>query len=413
MVESFDASRRRFVRGLAGAASAWPLLGLCTESASAQFATASDSGQRARPTPVLEGTEFDLEIGSLGVNLTGVPRVATVVNGQLPGPLLRWREGDTVTIRVANRLSAPTSIHWHGVLVPADMDGVPGISFNGIGPGATFSYRFTVEQAGTYWYHSHSRFQEQIGLYGPIIIEPRGGERHAADREHVILLSDWADCDPEHLYRTLKLHSDYYNFARLTAGDFFSDVRAHGLRATLAARRPWGRMRMSPTDLADISGHAYTYLMNGAPPAANWTGLFQPGEKVRLRFINGSSMTYFDVRIPGLKLSVIAADGQDIEPVPVDEFRIGAGEVYDVLVEPDAARSYAIFAQALDRSGYAFGTLAPREGMKTSVPPLDPRPLLGSIDAHDARGIRWAGGSCRSDGSPGSDGAHGAHGAHP
>ncbi len=246
------------------------------------------------------------------------------------------------------------------MIVPADMDGVPGLSFNGIGPGETYVYRFKVNQSGTYWYHSHSRFQEQTGLYGPIVIEPKRGERHRADREHVVLLSEWTDLDPEHIYRTLKRQSNYFNFGRRTAGDFINDVRKRGWKPTIADRRMWGQMRMDPTDLADVSGYAYTYLVNGATPAGNWTGLFRRGEKVRLRFINGSSMTFFDIRIPGLKLTVVAADGQDIEPVTVDEFRIGIAEVYDVIVEPKDDRAYTLFAQSIDRSGYARGTLAPQ-----------------------------------------------------
>jgi CopA family copper-resistance protein len=248
----------------------------------------------------LSGTEFALSVAELPVNFTGKPRIAVAVNGQVPAPLLRWRQGDTVTLRVTNRLAVPTSIHWHGMIVPADMDGVPGVSFDGIKAGETFTYRFKVNQSGTYWYHSHSRFQEQVGHYGPIIVERRGGERHHADREHVVLLSDWSDSDPEHIYRTLKQKSDYYNFGKRTAGDFFRDIRERGLSEALADRSMWGQMRMNPTDLLDVSGYTYTYLMNGAVPANNWTGLFRRGEKVRLRFINGSSMSIFDVRIPGL-----------------------------------------------------------------------------------------------------------------
>ena len=328
----------------------------------------------------LSGNEFDLDIGALPVDFTGHKRIATVVNGQLPAPLLRWREGETVTLRVRNSLATTSSIHWHGMIVPADMDGVPGLSYMGIAPGATYTYRFRVNQSGTYWYHSHSRFQEQTGLYGAIVIEPRGGERHRADRDYVVLLSDWSDADPEHVYATLKKQSNYYNFAQPTTRDFLRDARSDGMDAALAQRRMWNRMRMDPSDLADVSGYAYTYLMNGATPAANWTGLFARGEKVRLRFINGSSMTFFDVRIPGLKMTVVAADGQDVEPVTVDEFRIGNAETYDVIVTPDDDRAYTIFAQAMDRSGYARGTLAPHAGVSASVPALDPRPLLTMAD---------------------------------
>jgi CopA family copper-resistance protein len=381
-------SRRRFVQGLAG--------GALTIAGARPFgwAAAADSAAAGDAGAILSGTEFNLEIGALAVNYTGQPGIATTVNGRLPAPLLRWREGDAITLRVSNRLSAPSSIHWHGIILPADMDGVPGLSFNGIGPGETYVYRFKVNQSGTYWYHSHSRFQEQTGLYGPMVIEPRRGERHRADREHVVLLSEWTDLDPEHIYRTLKRQSNYFNHGQRTVGDFFDDVRKQGLKPTIADRRVWGQMRMDPTDLADVSGYAYTYLMNGTTPARNWTGLFRRGERVRLRFINGSSMSFFDVRIPGLKLTVVAADGQDVEPVTVDEFRIGLAEVCDVIVEPKDDRAYTIFAQSLDRSGYARGTLAPQLGMQAEVPPLDPRPLVTMMDmgmGHDMAGMGMGG----------------------
>ncbi len=345
-------------------------------------------GQNATQA-VLSGTEFELDIGAKDVNFTGALRPATVVNGQIPAPLLRWREGDTVTLRVRNHLPARTSIHWHGMIVPADMDGVPGLSFDGIAPGETFVYRFKVNQYGTYWYHAHSRFQEQTGLYGPIVIARRGGERQHADREYVVMLSDWTDLDPERIYATLKKQSDYFNYHKRTMGDFLADVRAKGWVAARAEQRMWDEMRMNRTDLADVSGYAYTYLMNGLAPASNWSGSFSRGERVRLRFINGSAMTIFDVRIPGLKLTVVAADGQDVEPVSVDEFRISVAETYDVIVEPSDDRAYTIFAQSIDRSGYARGTLAPRAGMSAEIPPLDPRPLLTMGDmgmAHSMAG---------------------------
>ncbi len=314
------------------------------------------------------------------VDFTGKRRMATVVNGQLPAPQLRWREGDEVTIRVTNRLATTTSIHWHGLIVPADMDGVPGISFHGIAPGTTFTYRFRVNQSGTYWYHAHSRFQEQLGLYGSIVVEPREGERHHSDREHVLLLSDWTDRDPEDIYRMLKVHAGYFNFDKRTAGDLVRDVKAMGLKATAAERAMWGEMRMDPTDLADVTGYAYTYLLNGTTPAANWSALFNRGERVRLRIINGASMTFFDVRIPGLQMTVVAADGQDVEPVTVDEFRISPAETCDVVVSPGDDRAYTIFAQAMDRSGYARGTLAPRIGMQVEVPSPDTRAELTMAD---------------------------------
>ena len=388
-------SRRRFVQGLAGGAlvlvggrqlgwGAAVASGRPGERRSASGASwgiaGAGPGAQSNSDAVLSGTDFQLEIGTSQVNFTGLSRSATVVNGQLPAPLLRWRQGDTVTIRVTNRLSAPTSIHWHGMILPANMDGVPGVSFPGIRPGETFEYRFPVTQSGTYWYHSHSRFQEQIGLYGPIVIEPRAAERQHSDREHVVLLSDWTDMDPEHIYRMLKVQSDYFNYGRRTVADFFSDAHKQGLSATVADRRMWGQMRMNATDLQDVSGHTYTYLMNGVTPAANWTGLFRRGEKVRLRIINGSSMSFFDLRIPGLALTVVATDGQDVEPVTVDEFRIGPAEVYDIIVEPKDDRAYTIFAQSMDRSGYARGTLAPAAGMEAEVPRLDSRPVLGMMD---------------------------------
>ena len=348
-------------------------------------------GQRQDQT-VLSGSHFELQIGEAPFNFTGNQRIGTVVNGQIPGPLLRWREGDTVTLRVSNRLGARSSIHWHGMIVPADMDGVPGLSFAGIPSGGEYLYRFKVNQSGTYWYHAHSRFQEQTGLYGPIVIERRGGERFPTERDYVVMLSDWTDLDPERIFSVLKKHSDYYNFGRRTAGNFFADVRKNGLSQTLAERRMWGQMRMNPTDILDVSGYAYTYLMNGVTPSGNWTGLFSRGEKVRLRFINGSSMSFFDVRIPGLKLTVVAADGVDVEPVSVDEFRIGAAETYDVIVEPKDDRAYTIFARAMDRSGYARGTLAPSAGLEAEIPPLDPRPLLTMSDmGHGGHGASGAG----------------------
>ncbi|MBV8405252.1 MAG: copper resistance system multicopper oxidase, partial [Gammaproteobacteria bacterium] len=340
-------SRRRFVQGVAGGA---VLLS----------SVRSLSSSTARPDqPQLVGPDFDLTIGETTVNYTGRTRTATAVNGTVPGPLLRMRQGDAVTLRVTNRLRVRSSIHWHGLLLPADMDGVPGLSFAGIEPGSTFVYRFRVRQSGTYWYHSHSRFQEQTGLYGPIVIEPPAGEPRGTEREYVVLLSDWSDADPEWLYATLKRQSDYFNFGKRTVGDFFSQVRTYGLSEALADHGMWGKMRMDPTDLADIGGAAYTYLLNGVTPAGNWTALFRRGERIRLRIINGSSMSVFDVRIPGLKLTVVAADGQDVEPVTVEEFRIGAAEVLDVIVSPSVEQPYTLFAQSMDRSGYARGTLAP------------------------------------------------------
>jgi len=374
-------SRRTFVKGLAiGGVVAG--LGLWRGSAWAQT---TEAGHRST---TLSGSDFDLRIGESLVNFTGAPKVAHTVNGSLPAPTLRWKEGDTVTLRVSNMLrSQPASIHWHGIVLPANMDGVPGVSFHGISPGQTYTYRFHVRQAGTYWYHSHSAFQEQIGLYGPLVIEPRQPEPFRYDREHVVMLSDWTDENPERVFAKLKKQSDYYNYHRRTVGDFFRDVRERGLSSTLADRKAWGEMRMNATDLADVSGATYTYLMNGATPAGNWTGLFRSGERIRLRVINGSAMTHFDVRLPGLKMTVVAADGQYVHPVTVDEFRIAVAETIDVIVEPSGQEAFTIFAQSLDRTGYARGTLAVREGLTAPVPDLDPRPLLTMADmghAHTA-----------------------------
>jgi CopA family copper-resistance protein len=371
-------SRRQFVQGLAvgGVAAGLGLL-------RAQPAWALTSpGQLT----VQSGTDFALDITEAAVNYTGASRTATTINGGIPGPVLRWKEGSNVTLRVTNRLRVPTSIHWHGILVPSAMDGVPGLSFTGIAPGETFTYRFPVRQSGTYWYHSHSGFQEQTGVIGPLVIEPAGPERHPTDRDYVVMLSDWTDEDPDRIYAKLKKMSDYYNFGKPTAGDFFRDVRQKGWHEAMAMRQMWNHMRMNPTDFSDVGGYTYTYLMNGNAPAGNWTGLFKPGEKVRLRFINGSSQTIFDVRIPGLKMTVIAADGQDVEPVSVDEFRISVAETYDVIVEPQDERAYTLFAQSIDRSGYARGTLAPRAGMEAEVPAVDKIIWLGMGDMMGSMG---------------------------
>ena len=336
---------------------------------------------------VLAGTELDLTIAETPVNFTGAPRMATTINGSIPVPTLHWREGDNVTLRVTNRLSKDTSIHWHGILLPYQMDGVPGISFPGIRPGETFTYRFKVMQTGTYWYHSHSGFQEQTGMYGAIIIDPAGGDPIRGDRDYVVQLSDWTDEDPHRVFAKLKMQSDYYNFNQPTVADFFRDVSKEGLSAVLEKRRMWNQMRMSPSDLADISAYTYTYLMNGITPAGNWTGLFRPGEKVRLRFINSGAATFFDVRIPGLKMTVVQSDGQNVEPITIDEIRIGVAETYDVIVTPKD-EAYTIFAQSMDRTGFTRGTLAPRTGMTASVPALDkPEPLImtdmmGAMGAH-------------------------------
>lgn len=326
-------------------------------------------------TGMLEGTEFYLTLEETLVNVTGRPAIATTVNGMLPAPTLKWREGDTVTIHVTNNLPVSSSIHWHGIILPYQMDGVPDISFKGIDPGETFTYRFEVKQSGTFWYHSHSAFQEQSGLHGALVIEPKEADPIIYDCDYVVSLFDWSDDKPESLYRKLKIQSDYYNFNQRTLGDFFEEVKAKGFTEAFNARKMWNEMRMSDRDLSDITSYAYTFLMNGMTPAQDWRALFKHGEKVRLRFINQSSMTIFDVRIPGLKLRIVAADGNPVEPVEVDEFRIAVAETYDVVVEPDE-KAYCIFAQSIDRSGYAAGTLAMQPGVIAVRPQMDlPQPL--------------------------------------
>ena len=363
-------SRRTFVKALA----AGGVLAGCGLWRSPVWAITS----QGQPN-VLAGTDFDLSIGEMGVNFTGTPRTAMTVNGSLPGPLLRWREGDTVTLRVRNRLKENTSIHWHGIILPVNMDGVPGLSFHGIEPGGLYVYSFKVKQNGTYWYHSHSGFQEQVGVYGPLVIDAKDPEPFRYDRDYVVMLSDWTDENPERVMKKLKKQSSYYNQHKRTVGDFIDDVSKNGWSATIADRKMWAEMKMNPTDLADVSGATYTYLLNGQAPDSHWTGIFRPGERLRLRFINGSAMSYFDVRIPGLKMTVVAADGQYVKPVSVDEFRIAVAETFDVIVEP-TENAYTLFAQSVDRTGFARGTLAVHEGLSAPVPPLDPRPLITMSD---------------------------------
>ncbi|TBN35405.1 copper resistance system multicopper oxidase [Pseudomonas sp. BGI-2] len=365
-----ETSRRTFVKGLAAAG----ILGGLGLWRTPVWAITSPGEPN-----VLAGTDFDLFIGETPVNITGNPRTAMTINGGIPGPLLRWREGDTVTLRVRNKLDASTSIHWHGILLPANMDGVPGLSFHGIEPGGMYVYQFKLRQNGTYWYHSHSGFQEQSGVYGPLVIDAKEPEPFQYDRDYVVMLTDWTDEDAVGLMKTLKKQSDYYNYNKRTVGDFIHDVSEKGWGSTVADRRMWAEMKMNPTDLADVSGATYTHLMNGQSPDMNWTGVFRPGEKLRLRFINGSAMTYFDVRIPGLKMTVVAADGLHVKPVSVDEFRIAVAETFDVIVEP-TQDAYTLFAQSMDRTGYARGTLAVKTGVSAPVPPLDPRPLVTMDD---------------------------------
>jgi CopA family copper-resistance protein len=301
--------------------------------------------------------------------------MAITINGTIPGPVIRLKEGQQATLRVTNRLQEDTSIHWHGLLLPPAMDGVPGVSFAGIEPGATFTYRFPVKQSGTYWFHSHSGGQELLGMYAPMIIDPIEPEPFRYERDYVVMLSDWSFESPEVLLANLKKQGGYYNFQKRAAGEFFTDVERMGFWPAIQNYLMWDQMRMDPTDFADITGYTFTYLMNGLSPAGNWTGLFRPGERVRLRFINAAGMTFYDVRIPGLTMTVVQADGQNVRPVVVDELRMGVAETYDVIVQPVEDRAYTIFAEPMDRSGYARGTLASRTGMSAEIPERRPRPL--------------------------------------
>lgn len=323
----------------------------------------------------LSGDVIDLTISETPFTVNGRTATAMTVNGTIPGPVVRLREGQDATLRVTNRLAEITSIHWHGLLVPPEMDGVPGVSFGGIKPGTTFVYRFPVKQSGTYWFHSHSGGQEMRGIYAPMILDPIEPEPFQYDRDYVVMLSDWTFESPESVLANLKKLPGYYNFQRRTAGEFFSNIANWGFWPTLKNYVMWDQMRMDPTDLADVTGYTFTYLMNGRSPAANWTGLFRPGEKVRLRFINAASMTFYDIRIPDLKMTVVQADGQNVQPVVVEEFRFGPAETYDVIVEPTGDRAYTIVAETMDRSGYARGTLAPRLGTSAPIPERRPRPL--------------------------------------
>ncbi|OYZ23561.1 MAG: copper resistance protein CopA [Bdellovibrio sp. 28-41-41] len=323
---------------------------------------------------------FDLTIGRTPFDVNGRTGSAVTINGTVPGPMLRFREGQEAIIRVTNKLSEATSIHWHGVLVPPQMDGVPGVSFAGIKPGETFTYRFPVHQSGTYWYHSHSGGQELEGMYGPLIIDPAVPDPYKYDREYVIVLSDWSFMDPITMIGKLKKQSSYFNYQKRTMADFIHDVRNGGLVDTFSERSQWAKMRMDPTDISDVTGATYNYLINGLSPEGNWTGLFRKGERIRLRFIDAGAMTIFDVRIPGLKMTVVQADGQNVQPVLVEEFRIAPGETYDVIIEPKNDEPYSVFAETIDRSGYAFGTLASKAGMKASIPERRRRPIRSMGD---------------------------------
>ena len=364
-------ARRQFITGASALAALSSLAHASRAQADTVFAPTVPTGPQS---------VFDLTISPLACTIAGKTQTIPAMNGSMPGPTLRWREGDAVTLNVHNHLAEDTSIHWHGIRCPADMDGVPGLSFGGIAPGRSFTYHFPVKQSGTYWYHSHSNMQEARGLYGAIIIDPRTPAEQTWERDYIILLSDWSDVAPEDIVSNLKFQDDYYNFRQRTAVSLVHDAKKQGLGAAIKNRLQWAGMNMSATDISDVTGIIYTYLMNGCTPDTNWTGLFRPNERVRLRFINASSMTFYDIRIPGLQMDVVQADGNDIDPVRVDEFRIGVAETYDCIVQPKDNKAYTIFAQTEDRTGFARGTLAPQQGMQAAIPPMDPRPVRTMLD---------------------------------
>lgn len=359
-----DFDRRELLRGVSaiggGAALSTLLPGW------AQSAT-----QGAAPTlPTLTGPNVDLRIGHSELKVDGRLGHVVTINGTVPGPLLRFKEGQAVRLSVTNDLQEDTSIHWHGLLVPFQMDGVPGVTFPGIKPGQTFVYDFPLKQSGTYWYHSHSGLQEAEGHYGPIIIDPAGPEPVAYDREHVIVLSDYSFMHPHLIFKRMKQQGGVFNYQKQTVAGLLA-----GKDQTLQERAEWAKMLMDPTDISDVTGAALKFLINGHGPADNWTGLFTPGERVRLRFINAAAQMIFNVRIPGLKMTVVAADGQNVRPVEVDEFQIANAETYDVIVQPAEDTAFTLVAEAVDRSGMGRATLAPRPGMTAPIPPLRQRPL--------------------------------------
>lgn len=389
-----DYSRRDVLRGVAlagGGIALAPWLPGWAQPVSAGIATPD--------MPALSGEEIRLKIARQMLVVDGRATRAIGINGTVPGPLIRLREGQDVKLVVENGLDEDSSVHWHGLILPAQFDGVPGVSFPGIAPRSSFTYQFPIRQSGTYWYHSHSGLQEQAGHYGPIVIDPAGADPIAADREHVVVLSDHSRMSPEAIFRKLKAQPGYFNYQRQTLAGLIA-----GRDQKAGERIDWGAMRMDPADISDVTGSTYTYLVNGYGPKDNWTALFAPGERVRLRFINASSMTSFNVRIPGLALTVVQADGQNIRPVETDEFQIAVAETYDVIVTPAADRAYTIVGEAIDRSGMARATLALRAGMMAEVPPLRPRPLatmkdmgMGGMDhgamGHGAAQMDMGGGS--------------------
>ena len=368
MANSIEENRRRFIKSAIGTASALVLAKMAPAWA---YPLGRSYGDVIHAQNVV-----DLHIRREDMNVAGRIARPITINGSMPGPLIRLKEGQRAKLHVSNALDESTSIHWHGIILPENMDGVPGVSFPGIKAGESYHYEYDVQQSGTYWYHSHSGLQEQLGHFGPLVIDPADGDI-GADREHVIILSDWTFEDPDEVFRNLKVAEGYYNYQQRTLGDTFDDIRRQGLAKTWQERSMWNEMRMSARDLLDVTGSTYTYLMNGRDNSTNWTALYKPGEKIRLRIINGSAMSFFDFRIPGLEMTVVSADGQPIKPVTVDEFRIGVAETYDVIVTPKNDRPYTLFAESMDRSGYVRGTLATELGQEAPVPELRPVPERG------------------------------------
>ena len=356
-------NRRTFLRGAGAAGMLFGLSKLMPDYVFAGVNTATHGGAAE-----LSGNVINLNIGKTPFGIGKKTGKAVTVNGTLPAPLIRMKEGEDITLNVTNTMNEDTSIHWHGLLLPFQMDGVPGVSFAGIKPGETFKYQFPVKQSGTYWYHSHTGMQEQLGLYGPIIIDPIEPDPFDYERDYVVILSDWTFENPMKIMSKLKKQSGYYNYQKPTLRTLMKEAKKRGFSKALSERLMWEKMRMDQTDFADVTGVTYTYLMNGLSPDANWSGIFNKGEKIRLRFINSAAMTIFDVRIPGLKMTVVQVDGQNVQPLSIEEFRISVAETYDVIVEPEEDKAYTIFAETLDRSGFARGTLAPRQGMIAPIP---------------------------------------------
>ncbi len=368
--------RRTLIRGaarLAGGAAVAGAFPAWAQSGTGGHMAGHDAGRGAGGT--LSGETIALTVAESRFGTGGRSAHAVTINGTVPAPLIRLREGQNVRLAVTNRLTEDTSIHWHGLILPFQMDGVPGVSFPGIRPGETFTYEFPIRQSGTYWYHSHSGMQEAMGHYGPIVIDPAGTDPVQAEREHVIVLSDWSPVHPHVLLKRLKQMGGYHNFQKQTLAGLLA-----GRDQPLKDRLDWGKMRMDPTDISDVTGSTYSFLVNGHGTPENWTGLFVPGERVRLRIVNASAMTNFNVRVPGLAMTVVQCDGQHVQPVETDEFQIGIAETYDVVVRPTEAQAYALVAEAIDRSGLVRATLAPRMGMVAAIPALRHRPLLTMKD---------------------------------